>query len=84
MSHSDLARTEALTRRLYKILAGNSPETQGAALADCVAMWIAGHQTGGDDPKALEQLRERLLAMHCEMVSALVPVNAEIIGKPPP
>lgn len=52
-------------------LAGKGPFVQGFALADMVALWLAGHP---------ERLRGDLLQMHRELVDQLLPVHAEILG----
>lgn len=48
------------------VFAGLHPAVQGAALADLLAMWIAGHEP---------EVREKLLELHIEGVRALVPHN---------
>jgi hypothetical protein len=69
-------------RRLFDqiapLLADHPPPLQGAALADLLAMWLAGHidETGKTET---ERLREKLLAAHLEAVRALLPVNDAII-----
>lgn len=52
------------------ILAGRHPAVIGAALADLLAILLAGHR-GGD----AEVLREHILAQHIEHVRMLIPVN---------
>lgn len=63
-----------IAQQMHPLLAGYPPEVQGAALADLLATWLAGHQ--GPDA---EQLREELLAQHIEAVRQLVPVNEKMI-----
>lgn len=63
-----------LVEQIKPILAGKHPGIQGAVLADCLAIWLAGH------PK---ELRDDLLKMHLEKVAELVPVNAKILGTEP-
>lgn len=46
------------------LLAGHSPQIQGAVLADLLSVFIAGHHPS---------LREEILALHIETVRALVP-----------
>jgi hypothetical protein len=36
-----------IVKRNGKALAGHPAEIQGAALADCLAIWLAGHQSRG-------------------------------------
>ena len=72
----------AVAKRVKPLLAGENPEVQGAALADLLAIWLAGHQVEGD-LEATRTLRAELLAEHCRLVRQLVPVNARIIGTEP-
>src|SRR5262245_21904161 len=51
-------------------LAGRPPAIQGAALADLLAIWLAGHPA---------EVREALLAEHISTVRELVPINAAIL-----
>jgi len=69
----------ALVDAIRPLLAGKSADVQGAALADLLAIWLAGHHTPGDEG-ATRELRAELLAMHCSKVRELVPVNARLIG----
>jgi len=61
------------------ILAGHSPGVQSAALADCLAIWLAGHQIPGDED-ATRTLRAELLAEYVSLVTELVPLNARQLG----
>lgn len=67
----DAHEAARLCALIAPLLAGRGPGVQGAALADLLAMWIAGH-----NPDA----REELLKNHVEAVRTLVPLNARIIG----
>ena len=60
-------------------LAGKSPQVQGAVLADLLAIWLAGHHVA-DDADATRKMRAEMLALHCQAVRQLVPVNAAMIG----
>jgi hypothetical protein len=71
MLDEDVKKAGQITRQISAILADNKPEVQGAALADLLAMWLAGHRQ--------PELREAMLANHLFMVRALVPVNEEIL-----
>jgi hypothetical protein len=53
------------------LLAGHHPAAQGAALADLLAIWLAGHE---------HSLREPLLNNHVVRVRELVPVNVAAMG----
>jgi hypothetical protein len=72
----------AIVDRVRPLLAGHSPEIQGAALADLLAIWLAGHHVAGDE-HATRTMRAELLAMHCGEVRNLTTVNAKIIGTTP-
>jgi hypothetical protein len=63
-----------LVRDCSRLFAGKPAEVQGAALADLLALWLAGHVIVGD-PKATERVRKEVLAMHLETVWNLVPIN---------
>lgn len=68
-----------LVERIKPILAGQPPEVQGAALADLLAIWLAGH-VYENLPGATDAMREALLLAHIEQVRALVPINAKVLG----
>lgn len=85
LSVDELAEVEGVTRevnrlvdRVAPLLAGQPSEIQGAALADMLAIWLAGHIVYGDK-RGTDRLRERLLREHLRAVRALVPVNAKAI-----
>ena len=56
-----------LVDRIKRILVGQPPALQGAALAECLALWLAGHPLAA---------REDLLTMHIATVRLLTPLNA--------
>jgi hypothetical protein len=68
--------------RIRRVLAGRPPEMQGAILADCLALWLAGHHVEGD-ADATRKMREELLADHCAAVRQLTSINAEAMGTTP-
>lgn len=75
----DMAReAEALVRRLRPVLAGHPPEVQSAALADCVAIWLAGNVT--EEPAETHRLRQVLLLDFIGLVRKLIEPNAKAIG----
>ena len=74
-----LKNVDHLIELLKPRLAGHPPELQGAALADLLATWLAGHVIAGDRDTTLH-LRAELLANHIAAVTALVPINAKILG----
>jgi hypothetical protein len=68
-----------IVKRIKSLLAGREPEIQGAVLADCLAIWLAGHIVPGD-PAATARLRAEILAMHLDAIPRLIAVNAKIMG----
>ena len=72
-------RIEGMTKPMGKILAGKPPEYQSAALADLVAMWLAGNIVIGD-PEATREHREWLLGQFVNLVRDLVGENAKTLG----
>jgi hypothetical protein len=56
----------SISARMHPSLAGQSPEVQGAVLAELVSLWIAGHHP---------DLREDLLDGWIALVRALVPIS---------
>lgn len=75
---NELADVEAIVRRARPALAGHPGPNQGAALADLLATWLAGHIIPGD-PAETDALREDLLTRHIAAVRDLIPVNAAMI-----
>ncbi len=63
----DMAPVAAMVSAARPVFAGRQPHHVGAALADLVATWLAGHPA---------ELREDLLAMHIEYVRMLIFINA--------
>lgn len=59
-----------LAKRLREALAGKDPEIQGAALADMVSMWVAGHPPF---------VREQVLESWLEVMRRLIEVNDKIM-----
>jgi hypothetical protein len=68
-----------LVERIRPLLAGNSPDVQGAALAELLAIWLAGHWIPLSSTDTNE-LRESLLVTHLCLVRNLMSVNASILG----
>lgn len=67
----DAKVTAGLVEEIRPLLGGYHPATQGSALADLLAIWLAGHPP---------EYRKLLLKMHIEMVRELIPENARIMG----
>jgi hypothetical protein len=71
----------ALVTAVRPLFIGTPPEIQGAALADLVSIWLAGHVVRGD-PKATKRWREQVLKVHIETVRLLVPINYQALVEP--
>jgi hypothetical protein len=63
-----------LARVISVLLAGRDQDVQGAALADLLAMWLAGHVIRGN-PKKTADLREVMLDEHLKAVRSLIEPN---------
>jgi hypothetical protein len=74
--NTEAKEVEALVEAVRPLFVGKSPQVQGAALADLLAIWLAGHVIG-DDPSATERIREEMLEAHLIAVRALTPINYE-------
>ena len=66
-------RQQGLVSGCRRVLAGEHPIMQGTALAELLALWLAGHQVEA-------QVHEELLAAHMDAVRALLPLAQEEIG----
>jgi len=72
--------TQELVAQIKPILFGRRSEVQGAALADLVSLWVAGHLIPGD-PVETEHFRQFILEQHIDGVLALIPASeAEILA----
>ena len=76
---NDVEQIQHMVEAIKPMLAGHPPDVQGAALADLLAIWLAGHYVE-DDKDATRKLRAELLAKHCVVVRELVTVNAKMLG----
>ena len=70
------AAADALMDCIAPILAGRSPELQGAVIADMTALWLAGHRVQGDRAEG-DRVREKLLQLHATHVRELVEMYLE-------
>jgi hypothetical protein len=61
-----------LSRSIMPLLAGQNPGVVGGALADLVALLIAGHHPS---------LRDEILQLHIDTVTALIEPSAEELLK---
>jgi len=69
----DPDRCAALTASIVPLLAGQHPAEVGAALAELLATWIAGHEPG---------MREPILKIHVELVEKFMAVIAPDLWRP--
>jgi hypothetical protein len=83
---SDKDKVESITELaalIRPLLAGREPDVVGAALADLLAMLLAGHfaeeEIGSPHRPATDGVREELLQLHIEMVRKLIPINEGMI-----
>jgi hypothetical protein len=78
MTKSQVTATGAIVNRIRPILTGNKPEVIGAALADVVATWLAGHF---DDrgPKETDELREAMITQWLATMRALIKPNEQMM-----
>jgi len=70
---------QPIVDQLSAALAGRRPAVQGAALAECLALWLAGHGVDGD-AAATARMRRRLFRNHCAYVKKLIPIYAKQLG----
>jgi hypothetical protein len=69
-----------LAESMRPLLSGKGSMLQGAALAELVAMWLAGHIVDGN-AKATDRARRTTLRMFVETVVKLIPVmEREVIA----
>ena len=82
MRKPDPEEIDALSAKLFDavkpLLAGKDAQVQGAALADLIAIWLAGHASEG--PEATRAVREELLALHILTVRQLIYINSSAMG----
>jgi hemerythrin len=71
----------ALVAQLRPLLASKPSEIQGAALADLLSIWLAGHVIRGDH-KATKRLRDKVLNIHIEIVRRLIPISFKMCIEP--
>ena len=76
MSNYDANAVYNLVQAVMPLFKGKPQQVQGAALADLLAMWLAGH-LDREDPEGerTERIREMMLEAHLVAVRALIPIN---------
>jgi hypothetical protein len=80
-AHGDAAEAMELVAAIRPLLAGKSEFVQGAALADLLATWLAGHVHLGD-PKETRKARKQMLKMHLVAVEGLIDINYKMSVEP--
>lgn len=77
ISAAEIAAAAAvIVEQARPLFAGRHPAIQGSALADLVAIWLAGHPA---------ELRDKLIELHVATTRALVDPNvAELKARPKP
>ena len=69
-----------LVEKIRPLLAGHPPQVQSGALADLVAMWLAGHQYRNNlDLLDVVELRKVLFARWSKTMWELVPINSAAV-----
>jgi hypothetical protein len=76
---ADALEVERVVEKIKPLLAGRSPDVQGAILADLLALYIAGHHPA---------MREEVMQLTIETARKLIEPNEQAIfeqrgGKPP-
>ena len=71
----EVDQVQALVARISPILHGQDRQVQGAALADLLARWLAGHCVPDDRFQTI-LMRGRILHQHMKIVRDLIKVNA--------
>jgi hypothetical protein len=78
---NDTLKAEALAKQCYPIFAGQDPNVVAAALAELLALLLAGHFVS-NDPADTQAMRDGILALHIETVKKLVPVMEAMRTRP--
>ena len=78
---ADLDAVLALVEAVKPFFEGKPPEVQGAALAEMLSVWLAGH-VNQDNPDKSDRVRKAVLELHLKAVWRLVPINYEMVIKP--
>ena len=68
-----------LVEQVAPLFAGREPSIVSAVLADCVAIYLAGHVIL-DHPEETDELREDLLDHFVRLVRQLIVPNAKVLG----
>lgn len=68
----EVAKIITLVELISPLLADHKPFTQGAAIAELLAMWLNGHVLDAADTEATKKMRETLLEGHIAFVKELI------------
>ncbi len=68
---SEIATVIETVEEIRPLLAGKGPAAQSAILGELTATWLIGHRHHDGD-EATDELRERLLEGHIELIRRLV------------
>ena len=79
MTEKEAARIVELSNRIAPLLKGHGPDVQSGALADLVALYLAGNFVPGDRV-ATEGLRVELLDIFVNCARGLVGPNERMMG----
>jgi len=71
MSDKQARIADKLAAEISGLLRGQSPQIQGATLADLAAIWLAGHVVVGN-PDATAEMRREIFDLHCDAIWELV------------
>jgi hypothetical protein len=75
-AESDSIEVNSIVRSIAPLLVGRDPWIIGGVMADLVAIWIVSHRT--DDPSDEDDLHQRLLRKHIELVEGLMGINKKL------
>jgi hypothetical protein len=81
MTDHDTLKAEDLAKQCYPVFAGQDPTLVAGALAELLALLLAGHFDPGD-PAGTQAMRDALLTLHIETVRKLVPVMEAMRTRP--
>jgi hypothetical protein len=77
----DCEQIAALVAAIAPLFKGKSAGVQGAALADLLAMWLAGHVYPGE-PGRTGRRHDEMIEAHLKTVRALIPLNYALQSEP--
>ena len=78
---ADLDAVLTLVEAIKPHFEGKPAQVQGAALAEMLSLWLAGH-VNQNNPDKSDRVRKAVLEEHLKTVWQLVPINYEMVIKP--